>query len=107
MKQRDIVLAQLDQINPQELTPVVIVSGPSMNMHAQISLVCPLNPTIRSLASCIVIHPSASTGLTQPAEILTFHIRPLPHSRLGKTLGEISPQEMQQILSGLYDILTY
>ena len=52
----------------------------------------------------IVISKNTQNGLTQDSEALIFQIRVLSPSRLVRRIGEISQQELKNIVSELNDI---
>ena len=110
MKQREIWMAELNPVRGSEqqgIRPVVIISGNAMNDHLGICIVCPLTTQIKHYAGCLVVRSSVSNGLAKDSEIITFQIRTIAGERLLQRIGEISIRELDQIKSGLKDILTY
>lgn len=110
MKQRDIFLADLEPTQGQEqkgTRPVVIVSGASMNEYFDLCMVCPLSSKVKNFSSCVVLKKSPISGLNQDSEILSFQLRTISKKRLHKKIGEITQEQLEQVFSGLNDVLRY
>ena len=107
MKQREIWFANLDPTQGSEqagLRPVVIISGNMMNQNTGLCLACPLSTKIKRFPATIVISKNTQNGLTQDSEALIFQIRVLSHTRLVRRVGEISQQELNNMVLELNDI---
>ena len=107
MKQREIWFANLDPTQGSEqagLRPVVIISGNMMNQNTGLCLACPLSTKIKRFPATIVISKNIQNGLTQDSEALIFQIRVLSHTRLVRRVGEISQQELNNMVLELNDI---
>lgn len=110
MKQRDIFLADLEPTKGQEqqgVRPVVILSGNTMNEHFDLCMICPLSSKVKNFSTCLVLQKSVRNGLAQDSEVLTFQLRSISKKRLHKKIGEISEEELEQVFSGLNDVLRY
>jgi len=110
MKQGEIWIADLNPVKGSEQRgqrPVVVISGNAMNDNLGISIVCPLTTKVKSLAGCVVLHPDAENGLDKESEIITFQLRTISQSRMTKKVGNISADQLEQIKTGLMEILTY
>ena len=110
MKKGEIWLADLNPVKGREQSgyrPVVIVSGNAMNENMPLSIVCPLSTRLKHFIGGIILEPDKSNGLDTPSEILTFQIRTLAHKRFVKKLGEISSEEMTQLIKNINKILEY
>ena len=106
MKQREIWFTNLDPTQGSEqagLRPVVIISGNKMN-QAGLFLACPLSTKIKRFPGTIVISKNTQNGLSQDSEVLIFQIRVLSQSRLVRRMGEISQQELNNMVLELNDI---
>ena len=99
MKQKDIYLANL--------SPVVIVSGDTMNKYFDLVMICPISSKIKNFASCVGLEKSKSNGLKDDSEIITFQMRTISKTRLGKRIGKVSGDELKRVLAGLYCVLKY
>lgn len=107
MKQREIWFANLDPTQGSEqagLRPIVIISGNMMNQNTGLCLACPLSTKIKRFPATIVISKNIQNGLTQDSEALIFQIRVLSHTRLVRRVGEISQQELNDMVLELNDI---
>jgi len=87
--------------------PAVIISGNLMNTYLRVVIVCPLTTSVKNYKGNVVVHPNKLNNLTEPSEILTFHVRSVSKSRLKTKIGEISDDELAQIKRGLEDMLRY
>jgi mRNA interferase MazF len=110
MKQGEIWYANLNPTKGSEQAghrPVVIISGDLLNAHLPIVICCPLTTQIKNYKGNVVLQPTSKNKLDKPSEILTFHIRSCSKDRLSKKLGVISKQELNEIVTGLNDLLRY
>jgi mRNA interferase MazF len=110
MKQGDIVWANLNPTQGSEQTgirPVVIISGNAMNQHFDVVIACPLSTKIKHFPGCVVIEKDPKNGLQTDSEVITFQLRTIAKQRLKSKIGEISLQQLQAIIQGLNDVLTY
>jgi mRNA interferase MazF len=87
--------------------PVVVVSGNVVNSLLNIVIAMPLTTRIKHYKGNVVLQPDAINGLTEPSEILIFHIRSISQVRLTKKIGIITPEQLTQLTQGLNDILRY
>lgn len=110
MKQRDICLADLNPVKGSEqsgIRPVVVISGNAMNDNLNICIVCPLTSNIKHYSGCIVLKKDEINRLDHDSEVITFQIRSISKSRLTKKIGFITESQLQHILHGLTEVLTY
>lgn len=110
MKQNEIWLANLNPGEGSEqkgLRPVVIISGNMLNQYLPVVIVCPLTTKIKNYKGNLVLFPDSQNGLSEPSEILTFHIRSVSKDRLITKIGSITQTQSAEIKKGLDDILRY
>jgi len=110
MKQRDICLADLNPVQGNEqsgIKPVVVISGNAMNDNLNICIVCPLSSNIKYYAGCVVLEKNDINRLDQDSEVITFQVRTISKTRLAKKIGIVTESQLQNIITGLKDILTY
>jgi mRNA interferase MazF len=110
MKQCDIWYADLNPVRGSEqqgFRPVVIISGNMLNQYLPVVIVCPLTSKIKNYKGNIVLEPDEENGLTEPSEIMIFHIRSISKERLVRKIGEITSGELDGLKLGLDDILRY
>ena len=110
MKQREIWYTDLNPSRGREQAgyrPVVIISGNVLNKYLDIVIACPLTTKIKNYKGNLVLQPDGQNGLSEPSEVLVFHIRSLSKSRLVKKLGTITQNQLNEISRGLQDILKY
>ena len=110
MKQREIWYADLNPSRGREQAgyrPVVIISGNVLNKYLEIVIACPLTTKIKNYKGNLVLQPDGQNGLSEPSEVLVFHIRSLSKNRLVKKLGTITQNQLNEIRQGLQDILKY
>ncbi len=110
MKQRDICLADLNPVTGSEqsgIRPVVVISGNAMNDNLNICIVCPLSTNIEHYAGCIVLKKDEINQLDHDSEVITFQVRTISKSRFVKKIGVITASQMQQVLHGLMEVMTY
>ena len=110
MKQCDIWYADLNPVRGSEqqgFRPVVIISGNMLNQYLPVVIVCPLTSKIKNYKGNIVLEPDEENGLTEPSEIMIFHIHSISKERLVRKIGEITSGELDGLKLGLDDILRY
>ncbi len=110
MKQKDIYLAKLDPIVGKEqagIRPVVIISGDTMNTDFDICIICPITSKVKNYEACVLLRKSTLNNLNQDSEVLSFHVRTVSKDRFIKKIGEITDQQLEEVLIGLVDVLKY
>ena len=110
MKQCEIWYADLNPIRGSEqhgFRPVVIISGNLLNHYLPVLIVCPLTSKIKNYKGNIILEPDEENGLTEPSEIMIFHMRSISKERLVRKIGEITGRELAGLKLGLDDILRY
>lgn len=110
MKQGEIWWADLNPVRGSEqkgMRPVVIISGNVLNDLMPIVISCPLTTMIKAYKGNIVLTPNSENGLTEKSEVLTFHIRSISKDRLVEKIGNITTSQLEEIKTGLSDILKY
>ena len=110
IKQGEIWYANLNPTKGSEqagFRPLVIISGNLLNEHLKVVITCPLTTQVKNYKGNVVLQPDKINKLTQPSEILLFHIRSVSKERLVRKIGSISSQQLSLIKQGLDDILRY
>lgn len=110
MKHCEIWFADLNPVRGSEqqgFRPVVIISGNMLNHYLPVVIVCPLTSKIKNYKGNIILEPDEENGLTEPSEIMIFHIRSISKERLVRKIGEITGRELADLKLGLDDILRY
>lgn len=110
MNQKDIYWADLEPVKGREQRgkrPVVIISGNAMNNNLDIVICCPLSSSVKNYAGCVVLQKDTLNHLKADSEIITFQIRTVSKSRLDKKIGEITTDQLKQVIKGLNEILVY
>jgi mRNA interferase MazF len=110
MKQGEIWYADLNPVRGREqkgFRPVVIISGNLMNKYLNTVICCPLTTKIKHYKGNVVLRPDPHNKLKLASEILTAHIRSISVERLVRKLGQISEREIEEVKSGLNDMLRY
>ncbi len=110
MKQCEIWYADLNPVRGSEqqgFRPVVIVSGNMLNQYLPVVIVCPLTSKIKNYKGNIYLEPDNRNGLTEPSEIMVFHIRSVSKERLVRKIGEITGKQLAELKQGLDDIMRY
>jgi mRNA interferase MazF len=110
MKQGDIYWADLEPTKGEEqqgTRPVVIISGNALNKKLMMRIVCPLTSQIKHLKGCIYLAKNKANNLDSDSEVIPFQIRSIATSRLKTKIGEITADQIEQIKTGLQEILTY
>ena len=102
-----------DNLNPAEGSeqagrrPVVIISGDTLNDTLPIVIVCPVTSSIKSYPTCVALSANRVNGLKNDSEVITFQIRAIAKRRLYKRMGRISPEQLREIMKGLFALLTH
>jgi mRNA interferase MazF len=110
MKQGDIFWADLEPTIGQEQRgsrPVVIISGNALNKKLRIRIVCPLSSQIKHLKGCVIVKRNQGNNLETDSEVIPFQVRSIATARLKAKIGEVTPEELEQIKTGLFEILQY
>jgi mRNA interferase MazF len=110
MKQGDIFWAELEPTIGQEQRgsrPVVIISGNALNKKLRIRIICPLSSRIKHLKGCVILKKNKKNNLETDSEVIPFQVRSVSITRLKAKIGEITPEELAQIKTGLFEILQY
>jgi len=110
MKQKEIFWVNLNPGEGNEhrgLRPAVIISGNILNENMNVCIICPLSSSIKNYPGCIILKKNKLNNLTIDSEVLTFQIRTVSSSRLMNRIGEITEEELEQILLSLNKILKY
>jgi mRNA interferase MazF len=110
MKQGDIWYAKLNPIEGNKqasFRPVLILSGNLLNTYAPVIICCPLTTKFKKHKGNVVLVPDDLNGLNEPSETLTYHIRSIAKSRLKQRIGKVSTKTINEIKTGLNDLLTY
>jgi len=110
MKQCEIWYADLNPVRGSEqqgFRPVVIISGNMLNQYLPVVIVCPLTSKIKNYKGNIILKPDDENGLTEPSEIMIFHIRSISKERLIRKIGVITGRELTDLKLGLDGILRY
>lgn len=110
MKQGEIWFADLNPTEGSEQSgkrPVVIVSGDTLNGALQLAIVVPITSKIKSYPTCVLLRATASNGLKKDSEAIPFQVRTLAKKRLSKKTGMVTKNELEEILRGLFLVLTH
>jgi mRNA interferase MazF len=95
MNQYEIVLVNLDPTVGSEIKktrPCVIVSPDEMNRHLQTMVIAPMTTTSRQYPTRIEINHNDKTGW-----IAIDQIRTIDRSRIIKTTGKLSKNEIKEV----------
>lgn len=110
MKQGEIWYADLNPVKGSEqagFRPVVVISGNLLNQYLNVVITCPLTTKVKGYKGNVVLQPDDNNKLTQPSEVLVFHIRSVSKERLVRKVGDITSEELTQVKQGLNDMLRY
>ncbi len=110
MKQGEIWYADLEPATGSEQAgkrPVVIISGPTMNIALQIVIACPLTSIIKNIKGCIVIQRDEINNLKKDSEALVLQVRTISKKRLSKKVGHITMSQIDLIKEGINLYLNY
>jgi mRNA interferase MazF len=110
MRQGDIWLADLDPTEGSEQAgrrPVVVISGDTMNSALPVAIVVPMSSQLKSYPTSVLLRPNRVNGLKKDAEALPFQVRTLAKVRFIKRIGRVTPEELRNIVKGLFVVLTY
>lgn len=110
MKQGEIWYADLEPVRGSEQSgrrPIIIVSGPTMNIALNIVIACPLTSVIKNIKGCIVIEKGELNNLKKNSEVLVMQIMAISKNRLSKKIGTISKNQIEKIKEGINLYLNY
>lgn len=68
-------------------------------------MVCSLSSHIKNSATSVRIKKNSINGLKKDSEVLPFQLRTISEKRLVKKIGEISQQELAQILINIQHLM--
>jgi len=86
--------------------PALIISGDLMNQYLNVIIVCPLTTKIQNYKGNVVLEPDDKNNLSQPSEVLLFHIRSVSKDRLKRKIGVAKTNMVNELKVGLNDLLT-
>ncbi|KKR53417.1 MAG: Transcriptional modulator of maze/toxin, mazf [Parcubacteria group bacterium GW2011_GWA1_40_21] len=110
MLQKEIYLVNLDPIKGKEQRgkrPAVIISGNAMNKNLGVFIICPISSKIKNYAGCVKVSKNKTNKLSEDSEIITFQIRAIAKERMIKKIGEITSEQLKEILYSLNEIFYY
>ena len=85
--------------------PAVVVSGNLLNTYAPVIYVCPITTKIKNYKGDVVLSPNSVNGLNEPSEVLIMHIRSISKNRFESKIGDLKPEELQELRTGIQDLL--
>jgi mRNA interferase MazF len=98
----DVFLVNLDPTIGREIQktrPCVVISPNEMNRHLGTVIVAPMTSQTRNYPSRIACKFQGKTG-----QIVLDQIRTVDKTRLGKRLGELTPDEQRKVLDLLAEM---
>lgn len=110
MLQKDIYWADLNPTKGKEQKgkrPAVIISGNTMNKNLGIFIICPISSRIKNYAGCVKIVKNKTNKLSEDSEIITFQVRTVAKERMIKKIGEITDEQLKEILYSLNEMFYY
>lgn len=110
VQQKDICWVDLDPIKGKEQSgkrPVVIISGNTMNKNLGIFIVCPISTKIKNYAGCAQIKKDKINNLSSDSEVISFQVRTVPKERMIKKIGEITDEQLREVIYALNEVLVY
>jgi len=103
----EVYWADLNPVRGREqagLRPVLVVSHDLFNERSGtvIALALTSQPQVAGLPLDLKVE---SASLPKPSWVKISQIRTLSTERLGKRLGRLSPEELEQVIEGLFELL--
>jgi mRNA interferase MazF len=103
----EVYWADLNPVRGREqagLRPVLVVSHDLFNERSGtvIALALTSQPQVAGLPLDLKVE---SARLPKPSWVKISQIRTLSTERLGKRLGRLSPEELEQVIEGLFELL--
>ena len=110
MRHGDIWLADLDPTKGSEQKgrrPVVVISGNTLNNALPIAIVVPLSSKLKGYPTSVRLRPTRMNGLKTEADVLPFQVRTLATTRFKKLIGNVTANELRDIIRGLFVVMTH
>ena len=110
MRQGDIWLANLNPMTGSEQKgrrPVVVISGNTLNNALPIAIVVPLSSKLKGYPTSVRLRPTRMNGLKTEADVLPFQVRTLATTRFKKLIGNVTANELREIIKGLFVVMTH
>jgi mRNA interferase MazF len=87
--------------------PAVVLQDSTYGQGSPLVMVALLTSQLAALRfpAALRIDPTTSNGLTVPSVAMVFQTRALDRSRFLKKLGEVSPEQLQQLVSELRKLI--
>ena len=104
MKRFDVVIVNFDPSVGHEIKktrPCVIVSPDEMNAVLKTIQVVPVTSTIRTLPTRILIKACPKSGLDHDSQAALDQLKTIDKSRVQTSIGEISENEIDDIVNTL------
>lgn len=108
--QKDIYWVDLNPAKGKEQKgrrPVVIISGNTMNKNLGIFIVCPISTKIKNYAGCAQIKKDKLNNLSADSEIISFQVRTVSKERMIRKIGEITDEQLKEVVGSLNEVLYY
>ena len=103
----DVVWADLNPVRGREqagMRPVLILSEDIFNEHSGTVIAVAITSQPQR-AGFPLTYELVGSGLPKPSWVKISQIRTLAVERIGKRLGRVFPEELDQIIEGLYEII--
>lgn len=110
MRQGEIWLADLNPTKGSEQSgrrPAVIISGDALNDSLPIVILIPISSKMKSYPTCVSLRPNRINNLKEESEAIPFQVRAVTKKRLVTHIGNITSDELQRIIRGLFITLTH
>jgi len=110
MRQGDIWLADLNPTEGSEQKgrrPVVVISGNTLNSALPIAIVVSLSSKLKGYPTSVRLRPTRMNGLKTEADALPFQVRTLATTRFKKLIGNVTANELREIIKGLFVVMTH
>lgn len=110
VQQKDICWVDLDPIRGKEQSgkrPAVIISGNTMNKNLGIFIICPISTKVKNYTGCTQVKKDKINNLSVDSEIIMFQVRTVSKERIIKKIGEITDEQLKEVLYSLNEVLYY
>jgi len=105
MARGDIVLVNLPQpagrAGHEQMgrSPALIVHDDATSSVLSVVMIIPLTSRLSAqrFPHTIFVNPSVENGLDVPSVLLVFQLRAIDRSRIGRTIGRLEPELMDQV----------
>jgi mRNA interferase MazF len=98
MKRGDIILVAGEGDYGSKIRPAVIVQSNLFNLEHPTFIILPITSDLKETPLCrIPLEPTLENGLKKPSQIMIDKLSVVKRAKIGKTIGKVTIDQIQQL----------